>query len=78
MEKLQPCPAPELAAHVDDTAGSKVRLIDGSVDGRLVKAIELSGRPGLQYWRNSLSGALEARPRAGARIELNAALHANS
>jgi 2,3,4,5-tetrahydropyridine-2,6-dicarboxylate N-succinyltransferase len=31
----------------------------------------------VQYWRNSLSGALEARPRAGTAIELNAALHAN-
>jgi 2,3,4,5-tetrahydropyridine-2,6-dicarboxylate N-succinyltransferase len=56
------------------TAGSKLILNDGST----VKAGELSGHDNVQYWRNSLSGALEARPRAGARIELNAALHANS
>jgi 2,3,4,5-tetrahydropyridine-2-carboxylate N-succinyltransferase len=55
------------------TAGSKV-LLPG---GQAVKAIELSGRPGLQFWRNSLTGALEARPRGDARIELNADLHAN-
>jgi len=55
------------------TAGSKVAL----PDGRVVKARELSGVPGLLFWRNSQSGALEARPRAGTGIELNAALHAN-
>ena len=55
------------------TAGSKVRL----PDGRVVKARELSGVPGLLFWRNSQSGALEARPRQGTGIELNAALHAN-
>ncbi|HZC27375.1 MAG TPA: 2,3,4,5-tetrahydropyridine-2,6-dicarboxylate N-succinyltransferase, partial [Actinopolymorphaceae bacterium] len=37
----------------------------------------LSGRPGLLFWRNSVSGALEARPRGGTGIELNTALHAN-
>jgi 2,3,4,5-tetrahydropyridine-2-carboxylate N-succinyltransferase len=55
------------------TAGSKLAL----ADGRTVKAGELSGHDNIQYWRNSLSGALEARPRAGTGIELNAALHAN-
>ena len=58
------------------TAGAKVRLADGSS----VKASELSGRPGLQYWRNSLTGALEARSRdrvSGSTVELNAELHAN-
>jgi 2,3,4,5-tetrahydropyridine-2-carboxylate N-succinyltransferase len=55
------------------TAGSKVLLGDGTV----VKAVQLSGSSGVQYWRNSQSGALEARPRGNARIELNAALHAN-
>jgi 2,3,4,5-tetrahydropyridine-2-carboxylate N-succinyltransferase len=55
------------------TAGSKIRL----PDGRVVKARELSGVPGLLFWRNSQSGALEARPRPGAGPELNAALHAN-
>ena len=55
------------------TAGTKVSL----PDGRVVKAAELSGLPGLQFWRNSVSGAVEARPRKGTGIELNAALHAN-
>ena len=54
------------------TAGSKLTL----PDGRVVKAAELSGQPGWQFWRNSVSGALEARPRSGA-VELNEALHAN-
>jgi len=55
------------------TAGSKLTL----PDGRVVKARELSGVPGLLFWRNSVTGALEARPRKGTGIELNAALHAN-
>jgi 2,3,4,5-tetrahydropyridine-2-carboxylate N-succinyltransferase len=55
------------------TAGSKITL----PDGRVVKARELSGVEGLLFWRNSVSGALEARPRTGRGIELNAALHAN-
>jgi 2,3,4,5-tetrahydropyridine-2-carboxylate N-succinyltransferase len=55
------------------TAGSKITL----PDGRVVKARELSGVPGLLFLRNSVTGALEARPRKGSGIELNAALHAN-
>jgi 2,3,4,5-tetrahydropyridine-2-carboxylate N-succinyltransferase len=55
------------------TAASKVTL----PDGRVVKARELSGVDGLLFWRNSVSGALEARPRTGRGIALNAALHAN-
>jgi 2,3,4,5-tetrahydropyridine-2,6-dicarboxylate N-succinyltransferase len=55
------------------TAGSKLVLPDGST----VKAAALSGRPGLQFWRNSLTGALEARARTGARIALNDTLHTN-
>lgn len=56
------------------TAGTKVTL----PDGRSVKAAELSGQDGLQFWTNSQTGAIEARPR-GERtgIELNSALHAN-
>jgi len=54
------------------TAGTKVTLPDGAV----VKARELSGRDGLQFWRNSVNGAIEARPRQGG-IDLNAELHAN-
>ena len=55
------------------TAGAKITL----ADGRVVKARALSGLDGLLFWRNSVSGALEARPRSGQRIELNAALHQN-
>ena len=54
------------------TAGSKLTL----PDGRVVKAGELSGQSGWQFWRNSVTGTLEARPRARA-VELNEALHAN-
>jgi 2,3,4,5-tetrahydropyridine-2-carboxylate N-succinyltransferase len=55
------------------TAGTKVRLPDDSV----VKARELSGQPGLLFWRNSLSGSIEVRQREGSWGSLNAALHAN-
>jgi 2,3,4,5-tetrahydropyridine-2-carboxylate N-succinyltransferase len=55
------------------TAGTKVTLPDGAV----VKARELSGRSGLLYRRNSVSGTVEAVPRQGSWGELNAALHAN-
>jgi 2,3,4,5-tetrahydropyridine-2-carboxylate N-succinyltransferase len=55
------------------TAGSKVTLADGSA----VKAATLSGKPGLLFLRNSISGALEARIRTGQGIELNDALHTN-
>jgi 2,3,4,5-tetrahydropyridine-2-carboxylate N-succinyltransferase len=56
------------------TAGTKVTLPDGTV----VKARELSGQPGLLYLRNSVTGAVEARPRKGEGITLNEALHANA
>ncbi|WP_229400716.1 2,3,4,5-tetrahydropyridine-2,6-dicarboxylate N-succinyltransferase [Micromonospora okii] len=55
------------------TASAKITL----PDGRVVKARELSGVDGLLFLRNSVTGALEARPRTGRGIELNAALHAN-
>jgi 2,3,4,5-tetrahydropyridine-2,6-dicarboxylate N-succinyltransferase len=56
------------------TAGSKVTL----TDGRVVKASTLSGAAGWQFWRNSVSGALEARARPGVGSTLNDALHANA
>ena len=55
------------------TGGSRITLPDGSV----VKARELSGADGLLFRRNSVSGALEARPRSDKWTGLNAALHAN-
>ena len=57
------------------TAGTKVRVLPG---GEVVKAAELSGADGLLLRRNSLTGAVEALPRAGRGIELNSALHANA
>ena len=56
------------------TAGAKLALPDGST----VKAAALSGQDGLQFWRNSVTGALEVRPRAGAAFALNDALHSNA
>jgi len=62
------------------TAGSKVLLADSpqTADGakRTVKGADLSGRNGLLFRRNSLSGAIEAVPRAGVGIALNPTLHA--
>jgi 2,3,4,5-tetrahydropyridine-2-carboxylate N-succinyltransferase len=55
------------------TAGAKLARPDGTT----VKAVELSGQSGLLFWRNSLTGALEVRPRQGASVALNEALHAN-
>ncbi len=55
------------------TGGSKVSRPDGST----VKARELSGRSGLLFRRNSVSGALEVLPREGTWGSLNADLHAN-
>ncbi len=55
------------------TGGSRITMPDGSV----VKARELSGADGLLFRRNSVSGALEARPRSDRWTGLNAALHAN-
>lgn len=57
------------------TAGTKVVVEPGGAS-RVVKASELSGVPGLLFRRNSVSGAVEALPRSGGGIELNAALHA--
>ncbi len=61
------------------TAGTKVLLHagDSSSEPRVVKAAELSGASGVLFRRNSVSGAVEALPRSGEGIALNAALHAN-
>jgi 2,3,4,5-tetrahydropyridine-2-carboxylate N-succinyltransferase len=55
------------------TAGTRVTLPDGTVR----KALDLGGRDGLLFRRNSTSGVVEALPRAGGTVELNAALHGN-
>ena len=55
------------------TAGTKVTLPGGEV----VKARNLSGGNGLMFIRNSVTGAVEMRPRQRGGVELNAELHAN-
>jgi 2,3,4,5-tetrahydropyridine-2,6-dicarboxylate N-succinyltransferase len=56
------------------TAGSKITMPDGTV----VRARELAGVSNMMFWRNSVTGALEARPRSGTWGGLNAALHSNA
>ena len=56
------------------TSGSKVTLVE---TGEIVKASSLSGASNVLFLRNSVTGALEARPRSGKGITLNATLHAN-
>lgn len=62
------------------TAGTKVIVLNSAVSADdspiTVKAIELSGVPGLLFRRNSLTGAVEVLPRSGTGVELNTALHA--
>ena len=55
------------------TAGTRVAL----PDGRVVKAAELSGRPGLLFRRNSQSGAIEVLAKGSTWEGLNQALHTN-
>jgi 2,3,4,5-tetrahydropyridine-2-carboxylate N-succinyltransferase len=63
------------------TAGTKVAIVprSGTADDatvRTVKALELSGVPGLLFRRNSLTGAVEVLARTGEGIRLNSTLHA--
>ena len=55
------------------TAGTKVTLPDGTV----AKARDLSGQSNLLFLRDSVTGAVVARPRDGHGIVLNSALHSN-
>ncbi len=57
------------------TSGTKVLLAAGDDEPRLVKARDLAGACGLLFRRNSVTGAVEAVPRSGAGVRLNAALH---
>ena len=57
------------------TSSEPVAAALGREAGSEVKALELSGANGLQFRRNSLTGAVEVVPAKG--IELNEALHAN-
>ena len=54
------------------TAGTKVIVADGVT----IKAVELSGMPGLLFRRNSVTGAVEVLTRSGKGVELNTSLHA--
>lgn len=56
------------------TAGTKVLVISDE-ETVAVKAVELSGKPGLLFRRNSTTGAVECLSRTGAGITLNSALH---
>ncbi|MBC7517708.1 MAG: 2,3,4,5-tetrahydropyridine-2,6-dicarboxylate N-succinyltransferase [Microbacteriaceae bacterium] len=59
------------------TAGTKVSVLgDPGVAPRSVKAVQLSGLPGLLFRRNSMTGAVEVLARTGHGIALNSALHA--
>jgi 2,3,4,5-tetrahydropyridine-2-carboxylate N-succinyltransferase len=57
------------------TAGTKVTYLLPA-GPRTVKALELSGVPGILFRRNSVTGAVEALPRTGHGVQLNEALHA--
>ena len=56
------------------TAGTRVTL----PDGKIVKALELSGADNLLFRRNSVTGAVEALPRSGSWGGLNEALHSHN
>jgi 2,3,4,5-tetrahydropyridine-2-carboxylate N-succinyltransferase len=62
------------------TAGTKVVVVGSAADSngrtQTVKAVELSGRPGLLFRRNSVTGAVEVLQRKGTGVTLNATLHA--
>lgn len=62
------------------TAGSKIVLVDepARADGAkpTTKGSDLSGRDGILFRRNSVSGAIEASRRTGVGVTLNEALHA--
>ncbi|MCU1421558.1 MAG: 2,3,4,5-tetrahydropyridine-2,6-carboxylate N-succinyltransferase [Microbacteriaceae bacterium] len=58
------------------TAGTKVLVLREDAEPTSVKAVTLSGVPGLLFRRNSVTGAVEVLPRTGSGVQLNAALHA--
>jgi len=63
----------EAVSKIRGPAGTKVTLPGGEV----VKARSLSGKNGLLFIRNSVTGAVEIRRRQRIGVELNAELHAN-
>ena len=57
------------------TAGTKVTVLEEK--GQVVKAIELSGKDAILYYRDSLSGKVCAKPNKG-KFKLNKVLHENN
>ena len=57
------------------TAGTKVTLVDN--EEKIVKALELSGKDGILYYRDSLSGKVCAKVN-NTQFKLNKALHENN
>ena len=57
------------------TAGTKVTVLEGRE--QVVKAIQLSGKDGILYFRDSLSGKVCAKPNKG-KFKLNKVLHENN
>jgi 2,3,4,5-tetrahydropyridine-2-carboxylate N-succinyltransferase len=56
------------------TAGTKVTILD---ENKVVKALELSGKNGILYFRDSLSGKVCAKPKKS-EFKLNKVLHDNN
>ena len=56
------------------TAGTKVTMLESN---KVLKALELSGKDGILYFRDSLSGKVCARPNQG-NFKLNEVLHDNN
>jgi len=59
------------------TAGTKVTFLDESGEDRILKAIELSGKNGILYFRDSLSGKVCAKSNKS-KFKLNKVLHDNN
>ena len=59
------------------TAGTKVTVLDKLEVNKVVKAIELSGKDAILYFRDSLSGKVCAKPNKG-KFKLNKVLHDNN
>ena len=57
------------------TAGTKVTVLEGKE--QVVKAIQLSGKDAILYFRDSLSGKVCAKPNKG-KFKLNKVLHENN
>ena len=53
------------------------KILVGRRSGDVVRARDLAGVSNMMFWRNSVTGALEARPRTGTWGGLNDALHTN-